>query len=155
MVRQECIKVNTSPYLSRIEGPPPKRKVVGSNPARDAKIAHKHYVFGLFCLPSRRTQVEHSVLWRPSPSGSFVKRKMGSLPMISRTRSVSISPGSFPGFTCRIERRRMCGSSGIWQRSPVKRWNICIREIADGPYYACKGPSSDPARNTGCCLPIA
>ena len=24
---------------------------MGSNPARDAKIAHKHYVFGLFCFP--------------------------------------------------------------------------------------------------------
>ena len=35
-------------YLSRIEGPPPKRNAPGSNPGKRAKKCRKHYVFGTF-----------------------------------------------------------------------------------------------------------
>ena len=47
------------------------------------------------------------------------------------TASRSISPGFSPGSICRIGKRPMCGSSNIWQGSPLKRWNMCIREIAE------------------------
>ena len=45
-----------SQYLSWIEGPPPKRNAVGSNPIWDAKNnatnPHKHWVCGFFALLS-------------------------------------------------------------------------------------------------------
>ena len=40
----ECLK-NKSLYLSRIEGPPPKRNAGGSNPPKDASTGNSQYFF--------------------------------------------------------------------------------------------------------------